>query len=351
MRLIFVFLIPITLFTCKNHEVETSKTAGSEFISLEDPVNQYQVENHEYIFGDSNNLPLALVAGLSVTNNGQVYIFDHTLKGFYELNSKGDVLEFKKLPEGRGPGEYSDPLGFAASDERVYIYDQNLFRLTASDGMLETVNIFQDETSTLNMVIQPLGEGKILAARNLFRIKPDEFTCFIYDSNENEILLEFDQSYDTIVKTKRERVQLNDMAMPVYANGKYYVLLSLPFQLKEYDLQGRLLNTYQVKNRENPYFERDGFVNPTYANIGFTWDDYYELFLVTILNNRNRSSKLYLFDKNFELNSVIDLSRFKVHEDDLFQNLTNSSDHKGNVYLLSNSREGPKILKIQLSES
>ncbi len=351
MRLIIIFLFTFTAISCKNQEVKTGDNAGIKSLSIEHTDNQYKVSSHEYIFGDSDKMPLALVAGLSVTNSGQVFIFDHTLKGFYKLNSAGDVLDFITLPEGRGPGEYSDPLGFAASGERVYIYDQNLFRLTAADLNLEPVNIFQDETSTLNMVMQPLGDGKILAARNLFRIKPDEYTCFIYDSNENEILLEFDQSYDTVIETKKERVQLNDMAMPVYANDKYYVLLSLPFQLKEYDLQGRLLNTYQVKNRENPYFERDSFVNPTYANIGFSWDDHYELFLITILNNRDRSSKLYLFDKNFELNSVIDLDQFKIHDDDLFQSLTNSSDHKGNVYLLSNSREGPKILKIQFSES
>ncbi len=349
MRLYLSFLIiALTVIACKNQENDLNKTTATKFISLEDSVNQYRVRNHEFIFGDTEEYPLAMISGLSVVKNGLIYIFDSSVNRIYVIQNDGNLLHSYKLKEGKGPGEFVRAFAFEAGEEHLYIYDQNLFRLTVFDLEFNVLHEFTDHTTTLNLVMQPLENGKVLAARNLLRIKPDEFTCFIFDGISGEVLQEFDQSYKIVAKTHKENVQLNTIAMPVYAKGRYFMLMSLPFILKEFDENGKQIRTYRVKERDNPYFERGEFLIPTYANIGFSYDEYYDLFLVNIANNRDRNSKLYIFNSDIELKAVINLNEFGIDDDDLFQLSTSSSDHKGNIYLLSNSRNGPKILKINL---
>jgi len=348
MRLVVVFLVALTVISCKNQEDDVIKTTATKFISLEDQENQYRIKNHEYIFGDTEEYPLAMISGLSVIKNGLIYIFDSSLNQIYAIQNDGTLFHSFKLKEGKGPGEFVRAFSFEAGEDHIYIYDRSLFRLTVFDHDFNLLNEFTDQSTTLNLIMQPLENGKVLAARNLLRIKPDEFTCFVFDGNSGEILHEFDQSYEIVAKTHKENVQLNTIAMPVYDGERYFLLMSLPFILKEYDNNGKLIRIYRLKDRDNPYFERGEFIIPTYANIGFSYDEYYDLFLVNIANNRERNSKLYLFNSDFELKAVINMNEYGIDEDDLFQLSTSSSDHKGNIYLLSNSREGPKILKITL---
>ena len=62
MRLYLSFLIiALTVIACKNQENDLNKTTATKFISLEDSVNQYRVRNHEFIFGDTEEYPLAMM--------------------------------------------------------------------------------------------------------------------------------------------------------------------------------------------------------------------------------------------------------------------------------------------------
>ena len=183
------------------------------------------------------------------------------------------------------------------------------------------------------------------------RLKEDEFTSFVFEISINKILVEFDNSYEVLSENPRHNSGLNDIVYGLLAKEHYYILYSTPFIIKKYNQDHNLVSTYSLENDEVKYFEKDGFILPEIANIGFSYNAFFDVFYTVSYSPITKENVLYLYDSNFkEIITKVDLSKFWHSEDDIYQNTSTSTDSKGNIYLTSNSKMGPHILRIELSK-
>lgn len=177
------------------------------------------------------------IRGVEVSSDGRIYILDSGNFRIVAFDENGSYLfEFGRA--GSGPGEFGSPNDFSLDQEgNVYVVDSQLRRVIKFNPSGQYLTSIPIEKYT--RYIDVLSEDIVL----LGGAQSGSFGVFggLFDLKSQTYKFHLKLSYDTEIKIPRGVGFSLEERYQVLRNGHIYLAVSFPYEIREYNRQGKLI--------------------------------------------------------------------------------------------------------------
>lgn len=179
-------------------------------------------------------------ACLGCDADGNIFVVDLQQKTLLKFDSKGGFLK-KAGRKGQGPGEFLNPLSMSVADDRIWISDTGKYEILIFDLELNFIKSYK--TRKAYIAIAGSRDGKAVGAP--FRMNNNMPLVDVMD-DEGRILTSFGKAmYGSDINWTMP----NFIKIDVSADGMVYLAYWHFPTVCRYDMNGRWMNTYSIRNR------------------------------------------------------------------------------------------------------
>lgn len=200
-----------------------------------------------------DDLILGTIQGVDADLNGNLYILDGSQKHILKFDGVGNFRGSYGKGEGRGPGEFENPSLFSVTnDGQIYVYDRSMKKIVILNKENEFVQEFTVKNMPSRMVVDEERNIYITNYGVPFPIKGDKvFKYSVQADGEYELESRF-VSLSSEIDTRTRGLAGNSDKMAVRSADTLYFAVWYPYEIRTYTTEGDSLDTFK---REVPFFK------------------------------------------------------------------------------------------------
>lgn len=354
MRFIYAFLFMLLLISCTKDDTRDGLNEDKieienvvTFSSDQEPTFTIHL-NREHQFTDTEEVYFSYIGDVAVDDSGRVLITEMSMgnRAIHQFNSDGAYLG-QLGREGRGPGEYQTPTHLQIVNDKAFIYDNLLKRITAYS--LNDLSVIRSVPVSAGEYLNSRETGG-LSTQRLFVHSNEDFTVgfgSLSPNTEKNYIRYFRAdpegtfNPDQLFKLKAKNVFSVDEGsislqalLPFdhdsfiyYRNNNFYTLWSEQFLIKIYSENGNLergiyypvekvpfMRNDYVENHMSPHLKRAA----QYIDFPEYWpvlddllvDDQGRIWIAVVTDERDRY-EWWVLENSGELMARFEWPRFK----------------------------------------
>lgn len=329
-KLLLLFLSIVLFSTCVEEEIFEKEFGDFAFIPAE-----YSIEIPDRF---SDNL-IGGIRDMTTDREGNLYIVDHQAVNVKKFDREGRLTKIFGLGEGRGPGEFANPISVAVdSSDNVYVVDMGN----------NNVNVFSPDNEVINQFSIGFMPARIIVDRDK-SIYLNGFPMFYageliykYELDENnryQITNTFGKRPEAVDENLIERAGNVDV-LGLDADGNVYHSLWYPYEIRKYTPDGELLYSYnrEVSFFNDPELDSRGIVRFTSGSWGLI--PLHEGIVINQYFKINDNSEWTMFYDLIDLKQGEHIGLISEIESDLpLHGRTIAIDREQNIYIGTNYPE------------
>jgi hypothetical protein len=201
-----------------------------------EPVLSLRLEEKFVLKGDGVT-PFYEPGGVTVDNNGNIYVADSGNQRIVKFNSEGKFLKSFGT-KGQGPGEFLSPWQLAVYNNEIYVYDwrRNIQKFTLNGAYITGFNLRGG--IFLDFVID--SEGNIYVGR--WTSDKENFLIEKFDSNGN-LIKRFCESIKA--QTRPLTLIYNNSKLCIDNQDNIYIAFRYINKIRKYNSDGELVNEFE----------------------------------------------------------------------------------------------------------